>query len=294
MIVEQYAAKSFVLQQVAVEDVIRLAEARFNSCNHWPAGKSGYGTMAPADYRDSLFDVEAQHWIHLFHKNVWRVPVEEKNLEILQQAAKVGKVTGGVSSMWKEEIKSMAQELEEKGGSISEGFFVRTDSVSLKYGMHGIGPYRNWQQVLESTVTCPDSHGPVSFYVNRLRFYVLPWKEIEHEFRIFVFNRRVVAVSQQHPYRANERFPQSQEEFMSLASSLVGFCNECIARLTEAKFEPPSYVMDVGIEKDGDFYFIELNPFGKEYSSGSALFHWIHDGDILTSKEGPVIFRFAK
>jgi hypothetical protein len=33
-----------------------------------------------------------------------------------------------------------------------------------------------------------------------------------------------------------------------------------------------SYVMDLAFV-NGDIYFIELNPFGSEYGSGSSLFH---------------------
>lgn len=32
-------------------------------------------------------------------------------------------------------------------------------------------------------------------------------------------------------------------------------------------------------------YPIEINSFGKEYASGSALFHWITDYDILYGKK---------
>lgn len=58
-----------------------------------------------------------------------------------------------------------------------------------------------------------------------------------------------------------------------------------------------SYVMDKALidmnnEKDIP-YPIELNSFGKEYSSGSALFHWLEHEDILYGKTDHVHFRWT-
>jgi len=37
-----------------------------------------------------------------------------------------------------------------------------------------------------------------------------------------------------------------------------------------------NYSIDLALlEPDNKPYFIEINPFGKEYTSGSSLFHWI-------------------
>ena len=56
-----------------------------------------------------------------------------------------------------------------------------------------------------------------------------------------------------------------------------------------------SYVMDFAILDDDTPYFIELNSFGKEYASGSALFGWLQDYNILYGLSGDVIeFRYAK
>ena len=59
-----------------------------------------------------------------------------------------------------------------------------------------------------------------------------------------------------------------------------------------------SYVMDFAILNDDSPYFIELNTFGKEYASGSALFDWITDYDILyglkkIDEEDYIEFRYT-
>lgn len=43
----------------------------------------------------------------------------------------------------------------------------------------------------------------------------------------------------------------------------------------------PSYVMDVVVFEDFSVQIIELNPFGAHMSSGSALFNWKTDYDIM-------------
>jgi hypothetical protein len=50
--------------------------------------------------------------------------------------------------------------------------------------------------------------------------------------------------------------------------------------------------MDIVLLENGEFYFIEANVFGKEYSSGSSLFHWVLDDAILKGSDNSITFRF--
>ena len=69
------------------------------------------------------------------------------------------------------------------------------------------------------------------------------------------------------------------------------FENEVKKRVTHID----SYVMDFAILNDDTPYFIELNSFGKEYASGSALFGWIQDYSILYGvTENTIEFRYTK
>ena len=53
-----------------------------------------------------------------------------------------------------------------------------------------------------------------------------------------------------------------------------------------------SYVMDIAIIGDKP-YFIEINVFGKEYASGSSLFHWLKDESKLYGEENTIYFRYS-
>jgi hypothetical protein len=55
-----------------------------------------------------------------------------------------------------------------------------------------------------------------------------------------------------------------------------------------------NYTFDLVLLNDSTFYFIEPNSFGKEYSAGSALFHWINDSDILLNEScNEIEFRYT-
>ena len=44
---------------------------------------------------------------------------------------------------------------------------------------------------------------------------------------------------------------------------------------------------------DNEPYFIEVNPFGSNYSAGSSLFHWILDEKLLYNTDNIIYFRYT-
>ena len=147
--------------------------------------------------------------------------------------------------------------------------------------MHGAGPYHSLRQVVESMTTGTHGHvcldeahevGPAT------TLYFLPWLpdlSLDDEYRIFVRSRRVTAISQQNIYRATRKTQAEIEAdvrrivdaFADLEQRLPSSCGDC--------------VIDAAVLPSGRVYFIELNSFGVEYSSGSAAFNWKTDRDVL-------------
>jgi hypothetical protein len=74
----------------------------------------------------------------------------------------------------------------------------------------------------------------------------------------------------------------------SWAEKIVCYFKKCI----KDRMWIDSYCMDIAITEDG-VYFIEINQFGKEYSAGSSLFHWIIDQDKLYNTCGKIYCRYA-
>ncbi|MCW7553483.1 cell division cycle 123 family protein [Endozoicomonas gorgoniicola] len=133
--------------------------------------------------------------------------------------------------------------------------------------------------------------------------YLFPWKKLnpDKEFRVFVHHDRVTAISQQYLYQRNELLmnlplEERQAQVETWARQIIEYVdNTVVPSITHIS----SYSIDLAItetdDADDEIYFIEINPFGKEYASGSALFHWIKDEEILygQQQENTVHFRYT-
>lgn len=104
---------------------------------------------------------------------------------------------------------------------------------------------------------------------------LMPWcDEIERrtEFRVFVVDGRITAVSQQH---WRELFGYSDEELDTVESAILG-----ATFLRNAPYR--RFVADVWVSfADKECHLIEYNPFGAHCGAGSALFEWQRDRAIL-------------
>jgi hypothetical protein len=160
-------------------------------------------------------------------------------------------------------------------------WFVRTEKVSLKYGKHGAGPYNNLRDIIESLVSSLPGHDCFNPEDRSLKIYLLPWIDmsLEKEFRVFVYNNEITAISSQNIYKVNNWLnSMTNNQIEGTVKDLIAFFHENVRdKLTYLN----SYVMDIVLLEAGNFYFIEPNTFGKSYSSGSALFQWINDHDEL-------------
>lgn len=87
-------------------------------------------------------------------------------------------------------------------------YFVRCENVSLKYEEYGNIPFTNLKDIIKACVTCKDSHTPIYGDILELRIYLFEWININPnlEFRVFVNNNKITAISQQHIYSRNPIF----------------------------------------------------------------------------------------
>ena len=161
-------------------------------------------------------------------------------------------------------------------------YFVRTENVSLKYGQHGIGPYTNIKEVFQSLVSSSAGHTCIDEEDETCNIYLMRWLYIDEdkEFRIFVYNNQITAISQQHIYTINDWLNTlSDEEITQKVHQILNFFDQEIREKMEYA---GSYVMDLAFVGENDTpYFIEPNSFGKRYAAGSALYHWIYDHDTI-------------
>jgi hypothetical protein len=284
----------FVIETVNINDVIRYDKERYNSNNHWISPETGLEVI-PADYREKNSQSETKHWVDKFRTNYKKIIIDDPyELGWMKQAARASAETGKFTRLFEEELDDFVKKYEAKHRDIfnGTGYFVRTESVSLKYGQHGKGPYTSLRKIIESVVSCIHGHTPIYENTKEIVLYLFDWVDIEagNEYRVFVNKGRITAVSQQSLYKV---FDRKDEEALHQSLQLIVdyFNSDMKARITHCD----SYVYDFAILKGTIPYFIEINPFGKEYGSGSSLFHWLLDEDKLygTAQENCVFFRYT-
>ncbi|XP_019640214.1 PREDICTED: cell division cycle protein 123 homolog [Branchiostoma belcheri] len=115
------------------------------------------------------------------------------------------------------------------------------------------------------------------------------------EFRCFVKNDRLIAISQRHH---SNFFPYIHDQHDSIQADIVDFYHTDI----EKKFPDPSFVFDVYRKKAGKLLLVDLNPFCEV--TDPLLFTWdeltsgeTQGGSNSTEGEGGeegVVFRYIK
>jgi hypothetical protein len=270
--------------------VIPSQVKHLNTNNHLPK---------PDDYEQKMYHTCCHEWIDLFHTDYHIINIKSEHVALLKKAAQVFAVVPQKNfGIFQDTLTNICLTHDAKyvdATILSHKTFIRADNVSLKYGCHGIVSQNTLQSILESIITCPVGHSPLyqphveDKKEKPLQLYVLKWRTImpRNEFRVFVYQNHITAISQQHLY---SQFDYQEEELVKMGEMIVKYFQDEI----QNKFEHlGSYVMDVAIlyhdspnnDKPPNVYFIELNPFGAHYSSGSALFHWLDDHHILCATQ---------
>jgi len=272
-----------------------------NTSNHWATENR----LQPKDYDRKLQSTYTNKWIDYFHScyTIINITVERWMLS----AQSVSEHTGGFSPCFVEELRDYKKALNLPEDFWAEPKFLRTDTVSFKSGKYGIGPYHSTAEMLMSMCTCKTTHNPLHRMQvgDKFKIYVLPWKKIspDLEFRVFIHNKKVVAISQQHIYEVlftEKDFPERIENIVKI---IVGYFDT----IKHYPCFPENFTIDLALIRHGNFsqrknssrknlspYFIEMNGFGADYPAGSALFHWRRDEDILLGKKESIYFRYVK
>lgn len=253
------------------DDVIAGDKILFNTNNHFHKEEG-----VPEDYKEILSKGETKNWIDKFHSNYHTIKLDKTDLTLMKQIRSLGAIKGSISEIHKDEFEYVVNR-----HYVPEGqWFVRSDTHSLKTGMHGAGPYTNIKQIIESICTTLVSHRCFDDDDTECILYLLPWLELDYdkEFRIFVHNNNITAISAQHLYSVNKWLTSlTTSEKRDVIQKIIVYFKKVIREKMEYM---QNYTMDLALV-NGEPYFIEPNSFGARYASGSSLFHWVNDYDVL-------------
>lgn len=124
------------------------------------------------------------------------------------------------------------------------------------------------------------------------KIYFMKWIDMDQdkEFRIFVYQNEITAISQQYLYSVNDYLNSlSDEDIKEMVYKILDFFEK---HIKEKMRYMSNYTMDLSLINNDEPYFIEPGSFGKDYASGSALFQWVNDHGILHDSS-EIEFRYV-
>jgi hypothetical protein len=248
---------------------------KFNNNNIWVDNKR------PENYTKNNDRYQTKNWIDSF-LNYTKISFE--NFTWLKEIRKIYMLTNKISTNYNDEIKEFIQTLNDQYKNIfnNRKYHIRTDHHSLKSSKFGLIFYDNFYDIIISLITCSETHVGFLLKDQIINLYFIDWVQIDKfkEFRVFIKDYKIMAISQQYIYEPNKWFQHKSIPFMTeQMNKIIKYFDQNIKnKLMDISISDTS--LDIAFVND-NLYMIELNPFGKEYSSGSALFNWIDDYDKL-------------
>jgi len=195
-----------------------------------------------------------------------------------------------------EECAAQVSQLLTDGKVPESGWFVRTTHCSPKDAEQegGFGPHHSLKAVLMAVAASNRCQKAlrVSNYREDLTLYLSPFDvevNTSRELRVFVSKWEVTAISQYAWTNPSSNFSEmTDSELVNVGFLVDQFNRDQVRPAWRMVGGIDCYVMDVEVvfEKTGHSVvrLIELNTFGAEFSSGSALFHWLRDDLILQGR----------
>ena len=214
-------------------------------------------------------------------------------------AAQLARQGVRAQSLHREEAQDLAKELmAQYDGRLLEpmsrnGWFVRTNACSPKDAQDdgGAGPHHSLVGVLLALFASDRVHVTMKGYTEHTKVYLVPFDRdvtIERELRVFVSDNRVTAMSQYDVFNASIFSTMDDAKLCNVAKCVDRFHRQQVAPRWDGI---SSYIMDLEYCHDGGasqepcVRLIELNSFGAELASASALFHWVRDETELYTSD---------
>ncbi|KAH7354631.1 hypothetical protein BKA65DRAFT_581025 [Rhexocercosporidium sp. MPI-PUGE-AT-0058] len=187
----------------------------------------------------------------------------------------------------KGDLEKMADELGNLDDVPAEGFFVRVSNCSLKDADDGNQKplYTIYDALIKIISSKRAVHSLLDLQsesdtVDHKIFFFPYFEDLDKlsEWRCFIYNGDIVAISQTRFYQ-NHHAGVKDEALRDLVRQA-----RRLWRQIAPAFEFDSTILDLYADvREAGFQIklIEMNPWGAHLGTGSLLFHWIDDADIL-------------
>lgn len=229
-----------------------------------------------------LSDVTFRTFAHLCDDAPLVLPLNEYDVRLILEDSLVADRRGIDVHPAKIEDWSVLPAIQAFLSAHPEGVFAKIADASPKDGgvdlyaqRHTMQPLHTLEALWRALATSRRVQTFLCFTAGPCDLVLRPWNAAitpDTEWRVFVRDRRCVAISQQHLYRSMAMFDEA---------TVTRAITTWVGAHTLAQ---PSAVLDMFVDDAGVAYLIECNPWSMR--SGSALFRW----DELRAAE-PVLFR---
>jgi len=234
----------------------------------------------------------------------WTYEFTAEEVQILMLYARVGSLSGrvprspdGSAFDNREDLNQVARRLSE---SWKEGeWFYRFTRASPKDGLRAF-PGTDAKTVIAAIATSKRALQALE-NGNKILYFV-PFRtdwHVDNEFRVFIRNRIITAVSQYSPYHSNLAHLEDADLLQKL-TLIVPFCYEVLRKISLTNIR--DCTIDVLVSnaalpeaKIGKCELIELNTFGYWLAAGASLFDWLTDFNKLygLTSQNAIYFRIA-
>lgn len=284
-------SKPVLIKRFQQDHVLVNDKVLYNTNNHYTED----GIERPADYFEKIRMGATKNWIDKFHGNNYsKMTLDEQDLAWMKKAFITCACTGRFSHIYDDELEETCKKYKMPECETTTGYFIRTDNVSLKEGMYGAGPYNSIENVIKSMVSCRGGHACFAPEDISCDVYFMKWLDVnpDKEFRIFVFQNKITAISAQHLYTINKWLDSlTDQEIDAVVNKIQLFFEH---NIREKMAYMSDYTMDFALLGEEETpYFIEANSFGRYYAAGSSLFQWIIDNDTLHGLTDFIEFRYT-
>ena len=125
----------------------------------------------------------------------------------------------------------------------------------------------------------------IAEYIQHDKYFVFrQWISygVEDEYRCFIKNKQLVAISQ---YEYGNALPEHKIQPELVTKMIKNYVDQVATRIPY-----DDVVLDVAVY-DTNVYFIEFNSFGLESDTDAGLYDWANDCDLLNGKHNEVDIR---